>query len=121
MGLQTHQLPLRVQSTTECLFIRDHLPLLGRLPDRQKQPPHEDGMFLYFLLLLISFLLLLFFSPSLLLVGRGRIRCRCGRGRTNIAGVSYGRVHGRHGCGHVRDHGRPWPCRHSNVHSVVAW
>ena len=64
-------------------------------------------MFLYFLLLLFSFLLLPFFFLSLLLVGRGRIRCRYGRGRTDVAGVLYGRSHGRHGCGHVRGHGRP--------------
>ena len=49
--------------------------------------------------------------PPLLLVGRDRIRCRCGRGRTDVARVLYGRAHGRRGCGHVRGHGRPrpWP------------
>ena len=64
-------------------------------------------MCLYFLLLIFSFLLLLFFFLSLLLVGRDRIRCRCGRGRTDVAGVLYGRAHGRYGCGHVGGYGRP--------------
>ena len=111
MGFQTHQLLLRIQSTTECLFMREPLPLLGGLPDRRKQPPHEDGMFLNFLLLLFPFLLLLIFFLSLLLVGRDRIRCRCGCGRTDAAGVLYGRAHGRRGCEHVSGHSRPrpWP------------
>ena len=63
-------------------------------------------MFVYFLLLLFSFLLLLFFFNSLLLVGRDRIRCRCGRGRTDVPGMLYGCAHGRRGCGRVRGDGR---------------
>ena len=54
-------------------------------------PTLVPGMSLSFLLLLFSFFLLLFFFPPLLLVGRDRIRCRCGRGRTDVARVLYGR------------------------------
>ena len=103
MELQTHQLPLRVQSTTEYYLFATFSPFSGVLLDCRKQPPHEDCMFLYFLS--DSFILPL--TPVLLPlpplgVGRDRIRCRCGRGRTDVVGVLYGGTHGRRGCRHVR-------------------
>ena len=39
------------------------------------------------------------------MVGPNRIRCHCGRGRTDVAGVLCGRANGCRGCGHVRGHG----------------
>ena len=66
----------------------DPPPLVASaLASRDAPPTLVPGMSLSFLLLLFSFLLLLFFFPPLLLVGRDCIRCRCGRGRTDVARV----------------------------------
>ena len=46
-------------------------------------------LFLFFCSFSPSSYVLFFFLLSLLLVGRDCSRCRCGRGRTEIAGVLY--------------------------------
>ena len=100
-------------SSASALAPRDPPPLVASaLVLRDDPPTLARGTYVSF----FSFASFLFpftpvFLPPQLLVGRDHISCHCGRGRTDVAGVLYGRAHGRRGCGHVRGHGRPrpWP------------